>query len=155
MTLVFAALLAQAAISKSPPRGNTVVHPHIPCWTGEGTGNAPGESGPSITVFSAADGEQPLRIEHGRDLILRGNAVEQDYNFIDYHFANEGRDLMARIYLHDPYSVSIRFPAATIPPDGVAARQMITTPVMCYLQKRFGTMEALTRDGYVPLWPGD
>ena len=97
MSLLLAGLLAQAASSATSPSNMNVAHPQVPCWTGERSWTLPAEPPSSTTLFTSENDETPVRIVHGRDLILDGDAVEEDYNFLDYHFANEGRAVMARI----------------------------------------------------------
>jgi hypothetical protein len=146
MTLLMA-LLAQAA----PPAAVQVPHPGIPCWLGERSWTPPGEPASPLIMFDTQGDEAPARIEHNHDLILRGYQLEQTYNFLTYHFDNQGTPLVARSYLDEPFTVSILFPNR-VPRDAAAARALISAPVLCYLQKRFRAIDALTEAGYSRVW---
>ncbi|MBX3563339.1 MAG: hypothetical protein KF730_02065 [Sphingomonas sp.] len=94
----------------------------------------------------------PYLITHNRDLLFKGDQVEQDYNFIDYWFGEPARPIHARHYLRDE-RVTVDLPT----PEGVSMsldqlRAAFPPEILCYLQKRFDQIEVRTDDGYVELW---
>ena len=147
------AMLSAMAQAESPARQAPVAHPRIRCWRGERSWAPPGEQ-PSPTVYFHTEQDLgPDRIEHNRDQIFEGHELIQNYNFIDYHFSNDGNPLLARTYLDDePWSVGILFRREAPPHDADEARRLIAPDVLCYLQKRFRTIDALTATGYQQLW---
>jgi hypothetical protein len=90
------------------------------------------------------DDDLPLSITHSRDTIIFAGKVEQDYRFLIYRFKAASGDVEARMYLDDPWTVSIITPmfVTTIPPD-----------VLGYLKKRFNLIKQLGgTDGYTEIW---
>jgi hypothetical protein len=90
------------------------------------------------------DDHLPLSIKHARDTIIVAGKVEQDYRFLTYQFKAEGGEVEARMYLDDPWSVSIITPVvgSTLPVD-----------VLAYLQKRFNLIQQLGGpDGTTDIW---
>jgi hypothetical protein len=90
------------------------------------------------------DDDLPLSIAHSRDTIIFAGKVEQDYRFLTYRFKAAGGDVEARMYLDDPWTVSITAPmlVTTLPPD-----------VLGYLKKRFNLIKQLGGpDGYIEIW---
>jgi hypothetical protein len=89
------------------------------------------------------DDELPLSITHSRDTIIFDGKVEQDYRFLDYRFKVDGCDVEARMYLDEPWTVSISAPF-----DGTP----IPVVVMAYLRKRFNIVRLAGSDGYDEIW---
>jgi hypothetical protein len=90
------------------------------------------------------DDDLPLSITHARDTIIFAGKVEQDYRFLIYRFKAEGSDVEARMYLDEPWTVSITTPVfdTAVPPD-----------VLAYLKKRFNLVRQLGGpDGYADIW---
>jgi hypothetical protein len=90
------------------------------------------------------DDDLPVSITHARDTIIFAGRVEQDYRFLTYRFAGEGVEVEARMYLDDPWTVSVSLPVVgtAIPPQ-----------VLAYLQKRFNLVRQLGGpDGYNEIW---
>ncbi len=93
-----------------------------------------------IAALSTEDNDLPLSIIHARDTIIIDGRVEQDYRFLVYTF--EG-GAAARMYLDDPWEVSITAPIDGPPP----------APVMAYLQRRFAVIKQLGgEEGYRIIW---
>ena len=91
------------------------------------------------------------RIVHGRDLIVEGGRLEQDYNFIDYFFGVEvdGVEIHARHYLDEAGSVTICARC-----DRVADESWFP-PILAYLQYRFEKIEILGPLGCEVRWQAE
>lgn len=97
-----------------------------------------------IDVFAHSTDEDdglPFSIVHSRDTIVIDGQVDQDYRFLDYSF--EG-GVTARMYLDDPWEVTI-----TAPIDGP-----VPEAVMAYLQRRFAIIRRPGDEGYQVVWAG-
>jgi hypothetical protein len=93
---------------------------------------------------STDDNNLPIFITHERDTIVFDGKIEQDYRFLVYLFKGQGRQIEARMYLDDPWVVSVTAP---IDWDGAEA------DVLAYLQERFNTIRQLGGpDGYRTIW---
>lgn len=141
-----ALLIAQAAPAPVP-------HPDIPCWTGQRTWTQPGERPSSTVVFDTRDEQPPYLITHNRDQLREGDAVVQNYNFIDYWFGEPAAPIRARFYLDERGKVGVIFPGSADGPLSLAqARERMPANVLCYLQRRFDRIEVLATEGYELLW---
>jgi hypothetical protein len=90
------------------------------------------------------DDDLPISITHSRDTIMFAGKVEQDYRFLTYRFKGENREVEARMYLDEPWVVSV-----TTPIDWDASE----TEVLAYLKKRFNIIRQLGwPDGYIEIW---
>ena len=91
------------------------------------------------------------RIVHGRDLIVEGGRLEQDYNFIDYFFGVEIDDqkLYARHYLDEPGQVTIRARFEQV------ADKPWFPPILAYLQYRFDKIDVPGPGGSETRWKVD
>jgi hypothetical protein len=101
-------------------------------------------SDPADECSTTDDDHLPLSITHARDIIAFAGKVEQDYRFLTYRFKAEPEEIEARMYLDDPWAVSIVSPIdnVTIPHD-----------VLAYLQKRFRLIrQPGGPDGYIEVW---
>jgi hypothetical protein len=65
------------------------------------------------------------------------------YNFLDYHFVENGRAVGARHYLHDPGSVSVYCDVGEV--------DDLTMRVMVFLLMRYQNLQWLEQDGYKPV----
>lgn len=93
---------------------------------------------------STDDNDLPVSITHQRDTIIFDGAIEQDYRFLVYRFKGENRDVEARMYLDDPWVVSVTEPIDWDATEG---------DVLAYLKKRFDTVRQLGGpDGYRIIW---
>jgi hypothetical protein len=63
------------------------------------------ESGEPLPLTE--DDDLPLSITHSRDTIAFDGKIEQDYRFLNYRFKGRDGDIIARMYLDDPWTVSI------------------------------------------------
>ena len=115
-------------------------HPDVPEWLSEPTWSSDGEF---KTWTTEGDGT-PFAMRHDRDFMMRGEQVEQDYNFITYFFGDPEKPVQARIYLDDPSAVSV------IPVDQASC---IPDEVMLFLKKRFRKISVLGDEGYTRVWP--
>ena len=146
MIETFAALLLAGA--QTGPGEGRVRHLHIPCWTGERTWTAEGEPPSAMTVFDTEGEEPPRLIRHDHDMIFNGSEPVQSYNFITYNFDNGDDPFVARAYLDDIDTVSIMFRNAPGPRTIAEARPRIGAGALCYLQKRYRTINVLVESGY-------
>jgi hypothetical protein len=90
------------------------------------------------------DDDLPLSITHARDTIIFAGKVEQDYRFLTYRFKAASGNVEARMYLDDPWTVSIIEPLMSVP---------LPADVLAYLQKRFRLIQQLGGpDGYAEIW---
>jgi hypothetical protein len=93
---------------------------------------------------STNDDDLPIAITHSRDRIVFDGRVEQDYRFLTYRFKGRDREISARVYLDDPWIVSI-----TEPMDC----ETLDADILAYLQKRFNLIRRLGGpDGYIDMW---
>jgi hypothetical protein len=93
---------------------------------------------------STEDNNLPLSITHARDIIAFGGQVEQDYRFLIYQFQGPQGTIDARMYLDEPWTVSIINPLAGEP---------VPADVLVYLQQRFDHIRQLGGpDGYTHIW---
>jgi hypothetical protein len=83
-------------------------------------------------VLSTDDDHLPLSITHSRDTIAFDGKIEQDYRFLDYRFKGRDGDIIARMYLDDPWTVSIIEPMNC---------ETLDADIQAYLQKRFKLIE--------------
>ena len=92
----------------------------------------------------------PVAIEHRCEEIRDGSRLEQQYNYIDYHFESDGAYFWARTYLDQITVVSLFGPfdgRTTRRPTGGA----IPEAVLAYLRRRFPTVQTLKEGGYAPI----
>ena len=133
----------------------SVDHPTISCWAGERSWTGPHEPASSTTVFSTEGEPLEVRIEHHRDQIRAGTQLEQDYNFIDYRFPSRP-DVSGRVYLSHPETVFVLVRDGEPMNSLAGLRRAAGEEILCYLQKRFQTIEAPNGEtGYAPVWQAD
>jgi hypothetical protein len=93
------------------------------------------------------DDDLPISITHSRDRIIFGGRVEQDYRFLVYRFKGQNREVEARMYLDEPWVVSI-----TAPIDWDASER----DILAYLKKRFNEIRQLGGpDGVIEIWTNE
>ncbi|HTH96849.1 MAG TPA: hypothetical protein VL574_05485 [Stellaceae bacterium] len=95
----------------------------------------------------------PTGIEHKIDEILdeRGD-LDQRYNYIDYHFVQDGMTALARAYCDSMRRASLYGPYKDQERATGAVAEAFQTAIMGYLQRRFDTIQVLGRDGYETVW---
>jgi hypothetical protein len=92
----------------------------------------------------------PVAIEHRCEEIRDGSRLEQQYNYIDYHFESDGAYFWARTYLDRITVISLFGPfdgRTTRRPTGGA----IPEAVLAYLRRRFPTVQTPKEGGYAPI----
>jgi hypothetical protein len=100
------------------------------------------ESGEPLSLTE--DDDLPVSITHSRDTIIFDGKVEQDYRFLNYRFKGRDGDIIARMYLDDPWIVSIVEPMNCEPLDA---------HILAYLQSRFNEIRCFGGpDGYIDMW---
>jgi hypothetical protein len=83
--------------------------------------------------FNSTDDDLlPIGITHSRDMIIFDGKVEQDYRFLDYRFKGRDSDIVARMYLDDPWTVSIIEPMNC---------ETLDADILAYLQRRFNLID--------------
>lgn len=92
----------------------------------------------------------PFSITHSREVLVEEGLLQQDYNYLTYHFGNPATPTVARHYLGDR-EVSV------IPASGAAAtldqaRDLLPREVVVWLRQRFAIGRVLTHEGYEKLW---
>lgn len=131
---------------------NLVEHASIPGWFGERGWSAPGEPPSDFVAWGTEDEEQPYKMAHNRDLMMSGDQVEQDYNFIDYWFGDPALPVLARHYLDDRH-VSVELPIEEGQSLSInEAKEAFPNQVLSYLQRRFDSIEVLVDTGYQTIW---
>ncbi|HEY4986631.1 MAG TPA: hypothetical protein VII39_08435 [Bradyrhizobium sp.] len=93
---------------------------------------------------------QPTAIEHKCDDIHNGDMLEQQYNYLVYHFDSDGAYFLAKTYLDDVRTVSLHGPFASrteLRPTGAPLCERVLT----YLRRRFRTIQILQKDGFVSI----
>jgi hypothetical protein len=92
-------------------------------------------------IDTADDNDLPASITHERHTIMFDGVIEQDYRFLVYRFKG---DIVARMYLDEPWTVSITEPIEWVADDAT---------VLDYLKKRFNVIRQLGGpDGYRDIW---
>jgi hypothetical protein len=100
------------------------------------------ESGEHLPLTE--DDDLPLSITHSRDTIAFDGKIEQDYRFLNYRFKGRDGDIIARMYLDDPWTVSIIEPMNC---------ETLDADILAYLQKRFNLIRRLGGpDGTIDMW---
>jgi hypothetical protein len=90
------------------------------------------------------DDDLPLSITHARDTIIFDGKVKQDYRFLSYRFKGRDGEIVARMYLDEPRTVSITEPMNC---------EALDADILAYLQKRFNLIRRLGGpDGYIDMW---
>jgi hypothetical protein len=93
----------------------------------------------------------PTEIEHRCEELFVGDAREQRYNYIIYHFGCNGAYFWARTYIDEIDIVSVHGPF-----EGRHTRNRISGPLnegmFSYLKRRFRKIQTLKNDGYVDVW---
>jgi hypothetical protein len=79
----------------------------------------------------------PTQIEHSIDEVWDGERLEQRYNFLDYHFDEQGCYLRARVYLDDSQTATLFGPF-----EGRGSIAKVVSPsteqaVLTYLRRRY------------------
>jgi len=144
-------ILTLVAASLEQQTGASVQHPEVPCWTAVRTWTAPGERPSDFVIFRTESEAVAVTIVHNRDHFRDRGAVVQNYNFLDYRFSSRPA-LRVRVYLDNPSTVFVDSPGSRI--RGLAdLRAAAGDEIVCYLQKRFESIEVLSDDhGYRPAW---
>jgi hypothetical protein len=126
-------------------------HPSIPNWEGERGWSAPGEPPSTFISFQTEGGVEPFRITHNRDMMYEGDALMQDYNFIDYLFGDPAHPVRGRHYLGDD-GVTISLPDTVAIQDTCeAALAFLPEDILRYFQRRFRRVGIMTSQGCVDL----
>jgi hypothetical protein len=109
-----------------------------------------GKAGLPMAEFRCIDSDDvtPSEIEHRCEEIFDGEALEQRYDYIVYHFECDDRYFWARAYTHEIDAVSVHGPfdrrdqmkKLAGPPDAA---------VLAYLRRRFRKVETLVDGAYV------
>ncbi len=95
-------------------------------------------------IQSTDDNDLPISITHERDTLIFDGKIEQDYRFLTYRFKGRDGEIGARMYLDEPWTVSITEPMNCAALDA---------DVLAYLQKRFNVIRRLGGpDGYIDVW---
>jgi hypothetical protein len=95
-------------------------------------------------ITTAEANDLPVSITHERDTIIFDGIIEQDYRFLVYRFKGHSRDIVARMCLFEPWTVSITEPIDWVDDDAA---------VLEYLKKRFNVIRLLGGpDGYREIW---
>jgi hypothetical protein len=95
-------------------------------------------------IDTADDNDLPASITHERDTIIFDDVVEQDYRFLVYRFKGRSGEIVARMYLDDPWTVSVTEPIDWVADDAA---------VLEYLKRRFNVIRQLGGpDGYRDIW---
>jgi hypothetical protein len=99
------------------------------------------ESGEALPLTE--DDDLPLSITHSRDTIAFDGKIEQDYRFLNYRFKGRNGDVIARMYLDDPWTVSIIEPMNC---------ETLDADILAYLQRRFNLIRCYGGpDGYIDM----
>jgi hypothetical protein len=107
---------------------------------------------PPAAVWTATDIGAPFAIEHARKLLMEGDAIENDYNYLLYRFGDPAAPLVARHYLGEAH-VSLVLPGPTQPRSGAEASARIPPAVLGWLRQRFEAVQVLTAAGYDTISP--
>jgi hypothetical protein len=101
--------------------------------------------------FVDRDEVVPTEIEHKCEELFVGNACEQRYNYIIYHFDHNGAYFWARTYIDEIDTISVHGPFGSR-----RAMNRISGPLhegmLSYLRRRFRKIQTLGNDGYVDVW---
>jgi hypothetical protein len=93
----------------------------------------------------------PTEIEHKSEEIYAGDALQQRYNYLVYHFDITGRYFWARTYLDNIGVVSVFGPfqsrLSKTPVPG-----HLDDGVLSYLKRRFKEIQTFGRTGYETVW---
>jgi hypothetical protein len=113
---------------------------HHECSTVRKDVTMPESGEPLLTT----DDDLPLSITHSRDMIIFDGQIEQDYRFLNYRFKGRDGDIIARMYLDDPWTVSIIEPMNC---------ETLDADILAYLQKRFNLIRCYAGpDGYIDMF---
>jgi hypothetical protein len=95
-------------------------------------------------VLSTDDDQLPIAITHSRDRIILSGTMQQDHRFLNYRFKGREGEIVARMYLDDPCTVSIVEPMNC---------DTLDADILAYLQRRFNLIRCFGGpDGYIDMW---
>jgi len=101
--------------------------------------------------FVDRDEVVPTEIEHKCEELFGGDAREQRYNYIIYHFEFNRAYFWARTYIDAIDTVSVHGPF-----EGRHTRNRISGAlnegILSYLKRRFRKIQTLRNNGYVDVW---
>ena len=88
----------------------------------------------------------PHTIRHGCDYMrAAGDGLEFYYNYLDYTWIVDGREISARSYLDESDKISFVVSKATLD-------ALITADILAFVQRRFCTIQTIEIAGYQPQW---
>lgn len=99
------------------------------------------------------DKVKPTEIQHNVDEIIVDGSLMEKYNFIIYHFSNNGESYRARTYLDTINEVSLFGPYGNLDdPQANVKPTVYYNNVLDYLKRRFRHIQALDEEGYITIW---
>ncbi len=109
-------------------------------------------SNEEIEFLESDDIITPFKIKHDIDYIFNGYNIDIYYNYIDYHFERNGVYCVARAYLDEINSVSIRgIFSGSDRRETAKSREMLE--VVCnYLKRRYRKIEVFKDGEYKTIW---
>ena len=113
------------------------------------------ESAPSPRpdLICASDVISPALIDHNVDEVFAAGALQESFNFLDYHFEKDGRYMQARAYLDDIETVVIFGPYESDENPTPVADDAFRNDVVAYLKRRFSRIEEPSEgDGFNLVW---
>jgi len=83
------------------------------------------------------------KIEHAVEEIWSGGSLMERYNFLDYHFEQDGAYLRARAYLDDTQEVTLYGPFQKGGPGTKIVAPEAEQAALAYLERRYPVVERL------------
>ncbi|GJL95862.1 MAG: hypothetical protein DHS20C05_22670 [Hyphococcus sp.] len=100
-----------------------------------------------------ADLLPPIEIEHKVEDLYFGDALQQRYNYLLYHFERNGNYISARAYLDEANKVAIYGPYESKVTRVKTTDDDFQVLVVAYLKRRFSKIDTLNEGaGYQTLW---
>jgi hypothetical protein len=101
--------------------------------------------------FVDRDNFRPTEIEHKCDEIFDGEALEQKYNYIVYHFDCKGTYFWARTYTDEIDTVSVYGPFESRDTMNRISGSLDET-MLSYFKRRFRKIQTLGNEGHMAVW---
>ena len=111
------------------------------------------ENNPQPDIICGDDVISPVLIDHIVDEIYAAGALQESFNFLDYHFEKGSRYMQARAYLDDVSSVVIYGPFESDENLAPVSDDAFKGEVVAYLKRRYSRVEETSGDGsYSLVW---
>jgi hypothetical protein len=106
-----------------------------------------------MTGYRAVDCDnvKPTEIEHKCEEIFDGEALEQKYNYIVYHFNCNGTYFWARTYIDEIGTVSVHGPFESRDTMKLISGSL-DEAMLSYFRRRFRKIQTLGNEGYMCVW---